>query len=346
MKFPIVYDDLYNISFFGLENFLHSFDGKKYGKVFWNLAKKFNFKLENCYHPTMVTDDELLKVHSKSYLNNLSSSSTIARIAEVPLIYILPVFLLQSNLLNPIRLATGGTILASQLALKHGWSINLGGGFHHSKYEGGEGFCFFADIPLAIQELLTNKDLGVNKVLIVDLDAHQGNGYQSIFHIEEPTEDNIDKNNKENIKSYYKTNIANNVPSSVDIYDVYNCEIYPSDRFAQQFITYKFPLFCNTKDEEYLKLLKNNLPNAINKSKPDIIFYNAGTDIFENDPLGHLKITKQGIIVRDEIVFRNAREKNIPIVMVLSGGYTKESADIITDSIINLAEKGLIQLVE
>jgi histone deacetylase 11 len=126
---------------------------------------------------------------------------------------------------------------------------------------------------------------------------------------------------------------------------MYNGKIYPGDKFAKQFITYDYPLKSFTKDKEYLETLSTDLPEAINDCRPDLVFYNAGTDIYENDPFGSLSITQEAIIARDEIVFRLCRNRNIPIVMVLSGGYTLASADIISSSIKNIHEKGIISLI-
>ena len=98
------------------------------------------------------------------------------------------------------------------------------------------------------------------------------------------------------------------------------------------------------EDKEYIALVKNLLEKALREFHFDLVIYNAGTDIYEADPLGKLKISAEGIIKRDEIVFREARKRKIPIMMLLSGGYTQESGNIIGDSIINLEKKGLIDL--
>ena len=166
----------------------------------------------------------------------------------------------------------------------------------------------------------------VERVLIVDLDAHQGNGLPSVYFQPNDTEAVDD----------YQQNIA--------IFDMYNRDIYPGDRNARQYITYCYPLPISTKDKEYLTILAEELPKCIAEFQPDLIYYNAGTDIYEEDSLGRLAISSNGIIARDEIVFQLCHHTHIPVVMVLSGGYTLASANIITMSLENLHQKNLIQL--
>ncbi len=309
-KLPIIYSDEYNISFYGLEN-LHPFDSKKYGRVFEFLAKKRGITLLQVHQPAPVTDDELLRVHTQAYLNSLRKADTAAQIAEMPLLGFVPDFLVKKCLLNPMRLATGGSLRGVDLALRHGWAINLSGGYHHAKSDSGEGFCFFADIPLAVKKL--HEMHPDHQVLIIDLDAHQGNGVSSILHSD----------------------------GRVHIFDVYNAAIYPNDKLAESYVEYKYPVPAYIQDDDYLGLIEQELPKAIESSRADFILYNAGTDIYEKDPLGAMGITHDGIIRRDEIVFHQAIKRNIPILMLLSGGYTRESAGIIADSIDNLLEKTL-----
>jgi len=190
--------------------------------------------------------------------------------------------------------------------MQHGWAINLSGGYHHAKAESGGGFCFFADIPLAVYKLF--KENPKASIMIVDLDAHQGNGYASIFRDD----------------------------SRIHIFDVYNEEIYPYDGEAKRYIEFDYPVKSFIEDREYLSLLERELGGAMVKSKPNLIVYNAGTDVLRGDPLGCMSISEDGIIKRDEIVFRNAFKNKIPILMVLSGGYTRKSAGVIGKSIENI----------
>lgn len=236
-----------------------------------------------------------------------------------------------------MRLATAGTLLASQLALTYGWSVNLSGGYHHAKVDCGSGFCVFADIPLAIDTLLRENSEQVSRVLIVDLDAHQGNGFQAVHTVK-------DFNTPEAVAAAVPPELTYARDKRVFTLDMYNEEVYPRDKFAAKFITHRVGLCSHTSDEAYLAKLGKQLKKAIEDSKPDIVFYNAGTDVFEEDPLGCLSISADGIVQRDEMVFRACKECGIPLVMTLSGGYTAASAGIISRSLINLVEKGIIQL--
>jgi len=145
------------------------------------------------------------------------------------------------------------------------------------------------------------------------LDAHQGNGHER------------DKLTIDDQELY--------------ILDVYNYQIYPGDRYAKTAINLQVELRSGTETREYLQELEKALHKAFQEFQPDFIFYNAGTDILENDPLGDLMVSADGIIQRDEMVFREAMQKKIPVVMLLSGGYQQSNARVIADSIVNLNQK-------
>jgi histone deacetylase 11 len=305
VKIPIVYSKHYNISVFGLQR-LHAFDTEKYGKVFRYLVDSVGIEERRFFKPTPVTDDELMRVHTREYLESLRRSRTIASIAELPLLSFIPNRFLQRVILNPMRYGVGGTILGARLAYEYGWAINLSGGYHHAKANSGEGFCFFADIPLAVYSLFReNPDLSV---LIIDLDAHQGNGLESIFREDE----------------------------RIYILDMYNRDIYPQDYEVKKYIDYDVQTETGVVTDEYLSALEGILLSAFQEVNPNFVVYNAGTDIYENDPLGSMCISKEGILQRDSMVFSLALERNIPILMVLSGGYTMESSTIIAESIENI----------
>lgn len=309
---PIVYSPNYNITFMGLEK-LHPFDAGKWGKVIRFLKEECLITDENIIEAREATEEDLLVVHTKRYLNKLKWSLVVATITEIPPVLFLPNFLVQRKVLRPLRTQTGGTIMAGKLAIDRGWAINVGGGFHHCSSDKGGGFCAYADITLAIKFLFESVE-GISRATIIDLDAHQGNGHERDF-----------MNDKR-----------------VFIMDVYNRYIYPGDSYAKKAIKRKVELDWGTEDEEYLHTVEFHLEGSLNEVRPDIIIYNAGTDILDGDPLGGLAISPQGIIKRDEIVFRAAQRRGIPILMVTSGGYQKRTARIIADSILNLHQQGLI----
>lgn len=311
-QWPIVYSPFYNIRFGGLEN-LHPFDSKKWGRVYDILEASGMVRQETIVEPREVSREALLTVHTQRYLNSLDSPCTVAAITEVPPVACLCPCLIEKYVLRPFRYHTAGTILAARLAVERGWAINIGGGFHHCSSDSGGGFCVYADITLAIRFLFDQVE-HIKRAMIVDLDAHQGNGHEHDFMDDE----------------------------NVYIMDVYNFDIYPFDRRAKRGIQRNVTLQHFTEDDEYLRIVTRNLQQAFGEFNPDIVVYNAGTDVLEGDSLGMLSITEQGIIKRDEIVFSVVRGKEIPIVMVTSGGYQRRTAEVIARSILNLRNKRLI----
>ncbi|XP_028122032.1 histone deacetylase 2 isoform X2 [Camellia sinensis] len=290
----------------------HPFDSSKWGRICRFLIVDGVLDKNRIVEPPEATKDDLLVVHSESYLNSLKSSVNVSIIVEVPPVALLPNFLVQQKVLHPFRKQVGGSILAAKLAKERGWAINVGGGFHHCSGDKGGGFCVYADISLCIQYAFTR--LNISRVMIIDLDAHQGNGHEKDFSRDR----------------------------RVYILDIYNPGIYPLDYEARRYISQKVEVVSGTETEEYLTKLDEALKVAGRMFDPELVVYNAGTDILDGDPLGRLKISPDGITARDEKVFRFAHERNVPLLMLTSGGYMKSSARIIADSIVNLSKKGLI----
>ncbi|XP_022638219.1 histone deacetylase 2 isoform X1 [Vigna radiata var. radiata] len=343
-KVPLIYSESYDISFLGIEK-LHPFDSSKWGRICRFLVSFGILDKESIVEPLEASKDDLLVVHTELYLNSLKGSSKVAMIVEVPPVALIPNCLVQQKVLFPFKKQVGGTVLAAKLAKERGWAINVGGGFHHCSAEKGGGFCVYADISLCIHFAFVQ--LNISRVMIIDLDAHQGNGHEMDFAYD----------------------------SRVYILDMYNPGIYPlyayiliqwsqfydletnlyqflaaiplyllyQDYEARNYINQQVEVKSGTLTEEYLQKLDEALEVAGRRFNPELVIYNAGTDILQGDPLGRLEISPEGIALRDEKVFRFAREKNIPIVMLTSGGYMKSSARVIADSIINLSNKCLIE---
>ena len=181
-------------------------------------------------------------------------------------------------------------MLSSKLAINYGISCNTAGGSHHANYDGGAGYCIFNDVAVAAHYLL-NRDLA-NKILIVDLDVHQGNGNAEIFK---------DNKNVFTFSMHSKTN-------------------YPAKKSMSDL---DVELEDNLEDEAYMKKLKFYL-NELNSENFDFVFYIAGVDIHFNDRLGRLKISDEGVKQRDELVIENFFSKKIPICGVLGGGYNRD----------------------
>ncbi|CAG2175361.1 unnamed protein product [Oppiella nova] len=314
---PIVYRNDYDIYFFKIEN-IHPFDTKKWGKIAHNLRQYFQTKYGDhsgndfFISPShSITKDELSLVHTKGFICRMHCSPlSVARAAEVCPLILCPICIIERKLLQPIKWQTSGSILAAFLALKYGWAINLGGGFHHCSANRAQGFCLFADITLTIRYLWQEVRPELN-VLIVDCDAHEGNGY------------------------------ARDVLAMVYILDLFNPYIFPDDEKAQTAINRAIHLRPRIEDTDHIKATLTD-----DHFMPDLIIYNAGTDILSGDPLGRLRISPNGIAKRDEIVFRYAKENDISIVMLLSGGYQRNNAEVIANSIRNLFDNHFIDAIK
>jgi histone deacetylase 11 len=296
---PIVYHPGYNFTAFGLER-LHPFDSRKYQRIHDSLIARGLRRSGDFVRPRAPTRRELGELHSSAYLNSLRSPKSLVRILEVPIVARLPGSLIDWRILRPMRLATGGTLLACRLALEHGVAINVGGGFHHAAAEWGGGFCVYADIPWAAAIL--HGEGRIRKVMVVDLDAHQGNGTAAVF----------------------------TTWPWASIFDVYQEDLFPARKEPED---YPFALPAGMTGSEYLDLIRDFLPGALDAVRPDLVIYNAGSDPFVNDPLAGLRLTMSDLADRDSIVVTFARERSIPVAMALSGGYSAESWRIHADSI-------------
>jgi histone deacetylase 11 len=304
-QIAIAYHPSYNITAGGIEK-CHPFDSQKYGKVFNALLLPGKYIV-----PSKCPRALLIAVHPFFFLLSLCYSLQVFRAVEVPVCF-LPGPILRWRVLNPMLYATYGSILAGCAAVNNKkYGINLSGGYHHASSTSCGGFCIYADITLTVHWLRKWYPSQVRKVMIVDLDAHQGNGHETDFLGD----------------------------SDVFIIDFYNDSIYPGDYSAKEAIRYQENFDWHNGDEEYLDKLENALSICIKQFAPDFIVYNAGTDCMEGDPLGSMSISAEGIVERDEKVFRHATENRIPVLMLLSGGYQQQNAPTIARSIANLNAK-------
>jgi histone deacetylase 11 len=291
---PLVYHPAYNITAFGLER-LHPFDSRKYRRIHDALIARGLRRPVDFVRPRPVSDTDLMKVHISEYLKSLRSPEALARILELPVVRRLPAWAIDWRILRPMRYAAGGTVLACRLALEHGVAINLGGGYHHAAAGWGGGFCVYSDAALAAK--LLHDEGKVGKVLVVDLDAHQGNGTASAFR---------------------------DWPWA-SIFDLYERDIFPARKEPEEF---PLPVRSGLTGFEYLGIVRVSLPRVLEDDRPDLIIYNAGSDPFEGDPLAGFRLTEGDIAGRDLLVVSMAREWGIPLAMVLSGGYSAESWEI------------------
>lgn len=202
---------------------------------------------------------------------------------------------LTRKIVEGYKLFAGGTILAGQKALEKGMAIHLGGGFHHAFPSRGEGFCYINDVAVGIRRL--KRDKLIEKALIVDCDLHQGNGTAFIFQ-----EDR-----------------------SVFTFSIHQENLYPVKEKSD--LDIGLPDF--TGDEEYLAKLSSTLLQIWRNFEPDIVYYLAGADPYEDDQLGQLKLTKAGLKKRDNWVISKCLEKKVPLVILLAGGYAFRVEDTV-----------------
>ncbi len=265
----------------------HKFPINKFGDLADYLIEK---KIVKKFHkPYPCSQETLLRAHSEKYIKDITNKTLNEN--EVKKIG----FPLVDSVIKRSFIATGGTVLASKLAINTGVACNTAGGSHHANYNGGAGYCVFNDVAVASKYLLEKGLAG--KILILDLDVHQGNGNSEIF-----------KNNR-NVFTF-SMHSKSNYPAKKSISD---CDV---------------ELENDLEDKEYLEILKSNL-NKLNQENFDFVFYIAGVDIHFNDRLGRLKISDEGIKKRDDIVTENFFSKGIPLCGVLGGGYNKDIAKLV-----------------
>lgn len=299
----LVYSPRYDFSLFGLER-LHPFDARKFSRAWRRLEQRFGGELERhrAEPSAPIAEADLRLVHGAAYLGSLTRSSVVATALEVAPLALVPNALVQRGLLEPMRWATAGTLLAAERALAGAGTLamNLGGGFHHAFRDHGEGFCLYADVAVAIAALRARGQLAASDpVAVIDLDAHRGNGFWDIVQ---------------------------NDPV-VHVLDLYNYQNYPGPFPGDEALyPFQIPLRAQLKDADYLETLAEELPRFLaSMPTPRLAVYNAGTDILAGDPLGKLGVSAEGVSQRDRLVIGALAERRIPGLIVTSGGYTQLS---------------------
>jgi histone deacetylase 11 len=284
---PIVYSPGYNVTAFGLER-LHPFDGTKYRRIRDSLIRQGLRRAGDFVRPRPMSEGDLLRIHTKEYIRSLRHRQVLARILEVPLVRRLPAWLIHWRVLRPMRCAAGGTVLACRLAIERGLAINLGGGYHHAHRNHGAGFCVYADVPLALNVL--HEQARIRSALVVDADVHQGDGIAEI------------------IRPWAWAHVI----------DFYEDDIFPWPKADEDM---PVPLPPGLGGAVYMDLVRERLPRALDRYRPDFVLYNAGSDVLASDTLGHLRLTPEDMAERDLYIVTEVRSRGIPLAMVLSGGY-------------------------
>jgi acetoin utilization deacetylase AcuC-like enzyme len=268
----------------------HRFPMLKYELIPEQLLYEGTCTPDNFFSPGIVEEHWALGVHEHQYFHDL------LKLCIDPKMERRIGFPISEMLVKRELIITQGTIDCSIFALEYGISMNIAGGTHHAFADKGEGFCLLNDVAVASYYLLENQL--VNKILVVDLDVHQGNGTAVIFKDER----------------------------RVFTFSMHGKENYPLKKEASD-LDIELPTNCG--DEYYLSLLYENLPRLIEREKPQFIFYISGVDILASDKLGKLNISMEACRRRDEFVFEQAIKYKISVVVVMGGGYSPRIADIV-----------------
>lgn len=268
----------------------HRFPMIKYELLPQQLLHEGIAQKEDFFKPEVASIENILTVHTKEYVSNLLNLTLDARAARKI------GFPISKELVERELRIAQGTILGAEKAFETKVAFNIAGGTHHAYSNRGEAFCLLNDQAIAAQYLL-NKKLA-KKILIIDLDVHQGNGTAEIFQ----KNDNV---------FTFSTHGKSNYPFKKETSDL---DIAFED---------------NTSDEEFLQTISTIIPKIIEQQKPDFIFYLAGVDILASDKLGKLGCTIEGCKRRDEIVFKNCNQYEIPVQVSMGGGYSPEIKTII-----------------
>jgi acetoin utilization deacetylase AcuC-like enzyme len=314
LPFKLIYSDHYYLPIGQ-----HVFPAEKYRRVHDRLISMGVADPNDFLAPEPAADEDIRLVHTPEYVKKLKTGTLSAREAmEMELPY-------SRDLVDAFWLAAGGSILAAQQCMADKVCLNIGGGFHHAYPDHGEGFCMIHDVAVAIRRL--QKDGMIRTAMTVDCDVHHGNGTAAIF-------------------AGTKTESAPlpSVPASTGgktgagkmrgthAGDVFTISLHQHNNYP----AYKPPSSIDVDlpdgvgDDDYLAWLDNALSSGLRQFEPDLICYIAGADPYKEDQLGGLSLTIEGLKKRDELVFRVARARDIPVMVTYAGGYARKVDDTVT----------------
>ena len=278
---PVAFDPIYVLPL--PEN--HRFPMEKYDLLHRQLIHEGTCEPEDFFSPTTIDDDSVIATHQKVYvqrLKDLKLNKTEIRKIGFPI---------SKQLIDREFIIAGGTLTGSLKALKDGIAFNIAGGTHHAFSSHGEAFCLLNDQAIAAQYLV-EKELA-KKILIIDLDVHQGNGTAEIFRNED----------------------------RVFTFSMHGKKNYP---FKKEKSDLDIDLEDKTSDKTYINIIKEVLPKLLKNIDPDFIFYLSGVDILKSDRLGRLWVSIEGCKERDQIVLKYCHDMGIPVQCSMGGGYSKD----------------------
>lgn len=268
----------------------HRFPMSKYEVLPDQLLHEGTIVPGNLFRPEAVPEQWILKAHTALYwerLNNLSLTPQEIRKTG---------FAMSRQLVDREVTIAQGTLQCTDYALQYGIAMNIAGGTHHAFTNRGEGFCLLNDIAIAAHYLLHEQR--ARRILVVDLDVHQGNGTAEIFRHD----------------------------PRVFTFSMHGAHNYP---LIKETSDLDVGLPDGTDDNHYLTTLDRHLSTLLDTVQPDFIFYQSGVDILKTDALGRLDVSREGCRQRDRLVLKAARRNNIPLVASMGGGYSTDFRDII-----------------
>lgn len=268
----------------------HRFPMEKYSRLRARLMDSGLFCAEDFHVPAAASDTEILRAHDAAYLQRMVRGSLDKE--EIRRIG----FPWSEAMVERSRRSAGATLAACRAALEDGCAANLAGGTHHAFRDHGEGFCVFNDA--AIAALAMRAEGRVERVAIIDCDVHQGNGTASILA---------------------------NRPECFT-FSIHGARNYPFDKEASD-LDVELP--DGTGDDTYLTALQAALGVVFARGRPDLVIYLAGADPYEDDRLGRLKLSKQGLAERDQLVFDKVQKRGLPIALAMAGGYARQIDDTV-----------------
>ena len=268
----------------------HRFPMLKYELIPGQLLHEGSLSESELHTPSVCPDDIILRTHDAGYLARLDGQLLTAQEQRRIGFPQSPALILREKDI------TQGTIDCALHALDHGVALNVAGGTHHAFADRGEGFCLLNDIAVAADHLLATDR--VERILVVDLDVHQGNGTASIFR-DEPR---------------------------VFTFSMHGDRNYP---FHKEVSDLDVPLTDGIGDAEYLSLLEGHLDRLLEGARPQIVFYLSGVDILDSDRYGRLKVSMEGCRRREEAVFSRLSAEGIPCAVSMGGGYSLDVRRIV-----------------
>ena len=319
LPFKLVYSDDYYLPIGA-----HVFPAEKYRLIHQRLLDSGVAEPGDFVMPKPASDEDVLRVHTREYVHKLKTgtlSPTEEMQMEVPY---------SPELVKAFWLAAGGSILAAEWALRGGLAFNIGGGFHHAFPDHGEGFCVVHDVAVAIKRM--HHEGKLTRAMTVDLDVHDGNGTAAIFPPRHKTGNPLPSAGgispaMRSSNPGLETRGSSNGELEVFTVSLHQAHNYPAYKPPSS-IDVNLP--DGTNDDEYLGWLDQALSSAFRSFEPQLLCYIAGADPYREDQLGGLGLTIAGLKRRDELVFRVAKSRGVPVMVTYAGGYARRVEDTVT----------------